>query len=132
MRRLSLALFVLLASAPAQAQAVCPGHAATLTASATGGFAICPSTTDVDGDLVPVTGYYASCTVIATWSPGKTATAVITAPVPGTIALVSFPAAKGLGAATGSCVNTDGAVSAVASSVVTFRRGLPAKPSMSP
>ena len=125
----ALVLAILLFAAPAWA--VCPVGEAAFVASATGGFRICPSELDVDGDAVPLTGYYQSCQVTAFWGAGKTATASITAPTAGTAALVSFAVAKGAGSATATCTNTDGVVSAVASAVVTFRRGHPAGPALS-
>jgi len=131
MRALSLA--ILLAAGPAWA--VCPAHMAAITATPTGAFRLCASETDQEGDPLPASAYQ-SCTVNVTWAGGsKTGFVNLTSITPGTPMLVSFPAAKGAGNATGFCTNTDGVTApgaaGIAASAMTFRLGTPGKPGLS-
>jgi hypothetical protein len=128
MRILALAAILL---ASGTASAVCPGHSPAITATTLGTLRVCPNDTDVDGQVVPATGYYESCTVTAVWIGGGTGTSVVNTPTPGTPYVVGFPAARGSGGATATCRTTTGQVSAVASSSVTFRTGGPAAPGLS-
>ena len=124
---LALAMIVL---GPIGALAVCPAHSPTFAATSTGGFRLCAPEVDADGD--PVTAaFYGSCTVTVTWGAGKSAFVNLTSITPGTAQLVSFPAAKGAGTGVGFCTNADGIIGANVTSAITFRRGVPATPSLS-
>jgi len=119
----TLILVLALATMPWPAQAVCPGHSNAITAGANGSFRLCPKEVDADGVTVPA-GYYASCQVTAVWGDSQTTTVTLPTPTPGTPVLVSFPAARGVGGATGTCTSTaayGGLTGAVAASAITFR-----------
>lgn len=119
-----LILTILLAWLPWPAAAVCPGHSNAIVAGANGSFRLCPKEVDADGATVPTTGYYASCEVKAVWGDAQTTTVTLPTPTPGTPVLVSFPAARGVGGATGTCTSTaayGGLTGAVSASAITFR-----------
>jgi len=128
-----LTLALMLIATPAWA--VCPAHSNAIAATVGGGFRMCPSETDADGVAVPSTGYYASCQVTATWGGSQTASVTVSTPTPGTAVVVNFPAARGIGSATGTCTSTPangGLTGAVASSAITFRPiAAPASPVLS-
>lgn len=111
------------------AQAICPTGQLSFN-SVDGKFKICPAELDVDGDPVGA-GFYKQCDVTVTWGGSKTASFTLNAPVAGVPVVVSFPAAKGAGGATGTCTNVDNVTGAVAAASITFPRGKPAKPVLS-